>query len=137
MLKWPKSWERWYRWALPIYWIVLFCATHYQKPPGLLPIPQSDKVAHFVAFALLAFFFWKYAESRGRRLTAGFAWITLAVLSAYAALDEYLQRFVNRYVSLTDWIADVAGIVVVLLVLEVRRRRVRALPDIEADTRES
>ncbi len=133
MLKWPKSWGRWYRWALPVYWILLFCATHDPKPPRLVPVPQSDKVAHFIAFALLAFLFWKFHESGRCRITARFVWLAVAVLTAYAALDEYLQQFVNRHTSFADWIADLAGIVVVLLVLEVRRRRrasqARANPD--------
>jgi VanZ family protein len=123
MLRWPKSWERFFRWALPVYWILLFAATHYPAPPGLVPIPQSDKVMHFVCFGLLGLLFWLYAESGGRRVTARFVWIALVVLAAYAALDEYLQQFVNRVTSLADWLADVAGITVVLLLLELRRRR--------------
>ncbi len=137
MLKWPKSWGWWYRWALPVYWILLFCATHYRKPPRFAPVPQSDKVAHFAAFGLLAFLFWKFRESRGGRITAHFVWFTVAVLTAYAALDEYLQRFVNRYTSFADWIADLAGIVVVVLVLEARRRRRRLQTDVNSDQAES
>jgi VanZ family protein len=133
MLKWPKSWKWWYRRALPVYWILLFCATHYPKLPSVVSVPQSDKVAHFVAFGLLAFLLWKYVESRGRRTTGFFVWMAFVVLTAYAALDEYLQRFVNRSVSLADWIANVAGIVAVLLVLELRRRWRASHPDENPD----
>ena len=123
MPKWLRSRKHWYRRALPVYWIVLFCATHYPTLGLPAPIPQSDKVAHFVAFGLLAFLFWKCVESFDRKLSGRFVWVAFVVLGAYAALDEYLQQFVNRYTSLADWLADLAGVSVVLLALEVHRRR--------------
>ena len=121
MLKWSKSWEHWYRRALPAYWVYLFCVTHLPKPQ-LLGVSSEDKLAHIVSFGLLAFLFWKFAESFNRRLSNRFVWIALIVLAAYATLDEYLQQFVNRYTCLPDWIANLTGIVVVLLALELHRR---------------
>lgn len=123
MLKWLSSWKHWYRVALPIYWILLFGATHYPQPRLPALIPQSDKVIHFLAFGLLAFLFWKCVESLDRQLSGRFVWVAFTVLIAYAALDEYLQQFVNRYPSLADWLADLAGIGAVLLGLELQRRR--------------
>jgi VanZ family protein len=123
MLKWLRSRKHWYRPALPLYWILLFSATHYPKVPLPAPIPQTDKVVHFAAFGLLAFLLWKCVESFDRQLSGRFVWIAWVVLGAYAALDEYLQQFVNRQTSLADWLADLAGISSVLLVLEVHRRR--------------
>jgi VanZ family protein len=49
-------------------------------------------------------------------------WSALAVLVLYAALDEWLQGFIGRSAALTDWLADVLGAVLVLAVLEWRRR---------------
>jgi len=122
MLKWSRSWEHWYRRALPAYWVFLFCATHFPRPrlPGELP--AADKLVHVVGFGLLAFLFWRFAESFNRDLSARFFWLALLVLSAYAAADEYLQQFVNRQTSRLDWLADVAGILLVLVPLELRRR---------------
>jgi VanZ family protein len=123
LLKWLRSRKLWYRQALPVYWILLFGATHYPKARLPASIPQSDKVVHFAAFGLLAFLFWKCVESFDRSLSGRFVWVAFVVLGAYAALDEYLQQFVNRYPSLTDWLADLAGVSSVLLALEVHRRR--------------
>lgn len=121
MRDWSRAWGHWYRRALPAYWIFLFCATHLPKPklPGAA---ASDKSVHLFAFAILAFLFWRCAESVHERLSARFVWVALVILGAYAALDEYLQRFVNRSTSVFDWLADLAGIVVVLALLEIRRR---------------
>lgn len=123
MPKWSKSWERFYRRVLPAYWVFLFCSTH--LPQAQLPkeVPQADKLVHFVAFGLLGFLFWRCAESIERNLSARFVWIAFLTLGMYAALDEYLQQFVNRTTSLTDWLADLAGIALALIVLEVLRRR--------------
>ncbi len=132
MWKWSTAWEHWYRRALPAYWIFLFCATHLPKArlPGV--IPREDKLAHFLAFGALAFLFWKFAQSFDRKLSARFIWIAGIVLGGYAALDEYLQQFVNRHTSLNDWLADLVGIGVVLLVLEILRRRDNARPDTDS-----
>jgi VanZ family protein len=126
MLNWSTARKQWYRRALPAYWIFLFCATHFPRPelPG---VPASDKLAHLGAFAALAFLFWRCVESFHRKLSGRFVWIAFAGLAAYAAVDEYLQRFVNRGPSLDDWFADLAGIAAVLAILE-RRRRLTASP---------
>lgn len=113
--------DHWYRRALPAYWIFLACATHF---PGLkLPggIPSSDKIAHTVAFALLAFLFWRFVESFRRPVAVGFVWRAGLILAAYAAVDEYTQRYVGRGVDIVDWLCGVWGMTVVLAVLEWRR----------------
>jgi VanZ family protein len=112
---------KWFRIALPVYWLALIVATHY--PQVRLPdeIPQSDKIVHATAFGVLALLFWMFLKSR-RPLNAASVWIAALVLIPYAALDEYLQQFVGRDTDLMDWIADLIGIGCVLLVLELRRR---------------
>ncbi len=117
-------WARWYRRALPTYWIFLFCLTHLPKLSLGTRVPENtDKLAHFVAFALLAFVYWRFNESFARPVSARFVWAAALLLSAYAALDEYLQQYVNRTPSINDWLANVAGIVTVLATFEIRRRR--------------
>jgi VanZ family protein len=105
--------------ALPIYWVLLFVATHYPRVriPG--EIPQSDKVVHFAAFGVLAFLYWHFARARG----AAFVWTSAAILIAYAALDEYLQQFFDRHTDLMDFVANTLGVVAVLGALELHRRR--------------
>ncbi|RMF74578.1 MAG: VanZ family protein [Planctomycetota bacterium] len=121
----PSAWRDWYRRLLPSYWVFLFVCTH--LPKARLPGPaDSDKAAHMLAFGLLAFCYWKFAETFGRPVSEQLVWHAVLVLTAYAAFDEYLQRFVGRSPSLEDWIADVCGIVAVLATLEFLRRRAAA-----------
>lgn len=124
------AWTEWYRRALPAYWISLFCLTHFPRLRLDVPIRASDKLAHLAAFALLAFLFWRFAETIRRPLSARFVWIAGFWLTVYAALDEYLQQFVGRGTDLIDWLFDLAGIAVVLALLEWRRRRAVAKPSI-------
>ena len=117
----PSTKARLIRIALPAYWGALAFATHYPRVriPG--EIPDSDKLVHFAAFGLLALLFWLF-RTGVRPLTARDVWIAAAVLIAYATLDEYTQQFVGRYTDVADWIANLTGIITVLVVLEVRRR---------------
>jgi len=104
--------------ALPVYWVALFIATHYPRVhiPGELP--HSDKLVHFAAFGLLAFLFWR----AWKPTTPRFIGWAAPLLIGYAALDEWLQQFVGRFTDGSDFIANTAGIVVVLGVLEAMRR---------------
>ena len=116
------AWDRWNRRALPAYWLFLFCATH--LPALQLPeVAPSDKLAHFVAYGLLAFLFWRFCEALSRPLSAYFIWIAATVLIAYAVFDEFLQTFTGRTAGLVDGVCDAAGVVVVLGVLEWLRRK--------------
>lgn len=122
----PQSaWTHWYRRVLPAYWIFVFCSTHFPKLSleGLgFFFPTSDKVIHAIAFALLAFLFWRFVETFRRPLSGRFVWIALFWLSLYAAVDEYLQGFVGRRVDIWDWLYGEFGMVIVLALLEWRRR---------------
>lgn len=111
-----------FRAALIAYWPALFTATHYPKLELGGSIHVSDKVLHAVAFGLLAFFYWMFRRTLRRPISATFLPRALIVLILYAALDEFLQQFVNRTTDFYDWLADVAGISAVLLALELHRR---------------
>lgn len=122
MLGTPQAWRHWYQRALPAYWLFLFCGTHL---PGLHVgggIPGSDKLLHAGAFAALAFFYWQFCASVYGQLSSWFVWKAGVVLGLYAAFDEYTQQFVGRRVDIRDYLCGLAGIVVVLAVLEWRRR---------------
>jgi VanZ family protein len=116
-------WAHWYRRALPAYWFFLFCLTHFPKLEIGLDVPKSDKLAHLGAFGILAFLFWRFAESIQGPVSTRFVYLAAIVLCAYGAADEWLQQFVGRSTDFTDWLCDAAGIVVVLALLEWRRRR--------------
>ena len=120
--RWSPAWVHWYRRVFPAYWIFLFLTTH--LPNLILKIPlSSDKRAHVIAFGILAFLFWRFVETFRRPVPPTLVYYAGAVLFLYASLDEYLQQFVGRGTEWGDWFADLAGIVVVLVALEVRRRR--------------
>jgi VanZ family protein len=116
----PRLQDRVARVALPVYWALLAVATHYPRVriPG--EIPHSDKLVHFTAFGLLALLWWMFFRARGPR----FVWTSAAILIPYAAVDEYTQQYFGRYTDLMDFIANTAGVVVVLAAVELRRRSV-------------
>jgi VanZ family protein len=111
--------------VLPAYGIFLFCLTHFPNLEVDVPIRAPDKLAHVGAFGLLAFLFWRFAQTLWYPLSNRFVLAAAGCLAAYAALDEYLQGFVGRSTDLVDWLCDVGGIAVVLGLLEWRRRRAR------------
>ena len=72
----------------------------------------SDKVAHFVEYAILAFLF--YRGERGERWRMGVpAWVlVIAAGLVIAMIDEYHQRYIpGRDSNFVDWAADAAGII--------------------------
>lgn len=121
-----SAWTHWYQRALPAYWIFLFFTTHLPNLRLGGPVRWSDKLMHIGAFAVLAFLFWRFAETVRRPLSGRFIWIAFLWLMAYAAFDEYTQRFAGRGLELADFLCDLVGIGLVLIALEWRRRRLPA-----------
>jgi len=118
-----SRWTHFYRRALPAYWIFLFCATHFPRLQISGPVPDIDKLLHAVCFGLLAFLLWRFTETFRPPASTRTFWMILLILAGYGVLDEWLQGLVGRGTDLADWVADVSGVLVVLLVLETRRRR--------------
>jgi len=138
----------WLRRAWLTYWAVLFVVMHVPVPERIVPtLHVSDKVIHFLAYLVLTIVGGIAVCVRGRRDgvgqgssgagAAGSAGRAVAcrrllalwagVYVAYAAVDEWLQQFVNRTTSLTDWYADVAGVATgTLMLLLLRPARFRS-----------
>ena len=117
-----SPWRHWYRRVLPAYWVYLFCITHFpglQVRMGSLPI---DKVLHALFFGLLAFLFWRFAETFRKPAPGWLALVALVWIGAYAAADEWTQDYFRRGTDPEDWVADMVGVAAVLGVLEWRRR---------------
>jgi VanZ family protein len=91
------------------YWLVLFAATHVPSDFPAVPSAQWDKVAHFVAYALLGAGFAMAWQLASGRLTLRQLLTTWIVVVVYGALDEWTQSFVGRDTSFFDWMADAAG----------------------------
>ena len=93
---------------LVCYWIALFVATHVPMPGSMHHVPHGDKLAHFAAYAGLAFLFAFALQGRNVSLV-GYACV-LGVVAAYGLVDEGIQWLMpSRSASIKDWIADVAG----------------------------
>lgn len=124
-LRRAEPWRHWYRRALPAYVVFLVICTH--LPRLQLAGAQSDKKAHLVAFALLAFLFWRFCETFRAPGASFWVWAWLALVS-FAAVDEYTQQFVGRSTDVNDWYMDMLGITLMLAALELLRRLRPAAP---------
>lgn len=85
--------------------------------PDQPPLPVSDKIQHLTAFAALT--------GLGTAAYPGSAPLRLGLgLAAFGAVTEMAQTIpgLNRHGSLADWVADAAGISVVLITLILVRR---------------
>lgn len=105
------------------YWVLLFGATHVPVPGAGRPLlPHLDKLVHAVIYFLLTWLGGRHLLARGTEIpTRSLLWWA-AAYAVYAALDEWLQQFVSRTMSLGDWLADVAGIAGATLMLARRSR---------------
>jgi VanZ family protein len=117
-------WRHWYQRALPIYWLFLLLTTHLPRLTLDTGIPNDDKLAHFCAFGLLAFLFWRCRQTLSRPIGPRFAPAAAAWIALYAAIDEYTQPWVGRSGDVRDWVADMSGAAAVVLLLELHRRGV-------------
>ena len=117
----PRSW-----WVWVGYWAVLFVIMHVPPPELARRLGGADRVAHFAAYFILASLgAYHLRRSRGGSIVAALmGWAVVYV--AWAALDEWLQRFVSRTPSYTDWLADVGGVLVATGIAMAWGRRSRA-----------
>ena len=100
-----------------IVWVAALIATH--APANRLPrVGVSDKVLHAVGYFILTGVFWLTLQVHGVAGAKRIACIFFAML-AYAAIDEMTQPLVGRDNSIYDWLADVAGTIAALTLLEL------------------
>ena len=102
-----------------IFWlaVVVALAMALNPQPPHIPGPRSDKLQHFALFfgltglALAAY-------SRARLIPLALA------LTGFGALIEFLQMIpaLHRSAELLDWVADTAGVVLVVALAALRRR---------------
>ncbi len=130
--RWPRS-----RWVWIGYWVSLFVVMHVPvECGGPTLVPHGDKIIHFGLYYLLAWLGGRHQlAARRRQRAAGSSLrgyphglkpaarclLWAVVYAAYAALDECLQPFVGRTMSLGDWIADLIGISLATLTITLRR----------------
>lgn len=110
-------------WVWIGYWAGLFIVMH--VPIGGTAariVGKSDWIVHFALYFVLAWLGGRYifAPDRGASIRTALGWAVVYAL--YAATDEWLQQFVGRTTSLTDWLWDLVGIAAATAVLALRQR---------------
>ena len=115
-------------WMAAIYW--LSDQPHLPHPARKLGLSDYlfDYSAHAFTFGFLAILAWRVIGVRPSDLPNVFsvspALSTGAFAALYALCDEIHQIFVpGRWATLRDWLADVAGILIVVGLLALWRRR--------------
>lgn len=119
--RWLRSAPLWQA-ALAIYWLGLVVGTHVPSDTPLVPGGQFDEVVHFAAFAILAILLattWQLSSGWLTRAHLTWAWATIAL---FAAVDELTQSLFGRESSGRDWLVDVVGALVGLMLFAWCRR---------------
>ncbi len=113
-----RSW-----WLWSGYWLCLFGITHIPLAGrGPLVVQHGDKAIHFGLYFILTWLGGHHLFVSSGRPTITRLVVWGLVYAAYATLDECLQAFVGRSMTLGDWLANLAGIVVGTVWLLFKRR---------------
>ena len=123
---------------LVIYWISMYVGTHVPTLPSVIA-DHADKLIHCCAYGGLAFLLILAIGSR-RSITFRqliFVWLFVA---GYGVFDEVTQPLVGRHADLVDWVADIFGAAIGLLIGwpiaargELWFRRIFRLPTVAPD----
>jgi VanZ family protein len=109
--------------ALVIYWLAMFIGTHIPLSVPTVGGKPVDKYLHFAAYFGLTVLLIGVFRCLRVRLRWKHFFLALALLVVYAALDEWLQKFVNRSCDAEDFVADSAGVLTALGLYLVTHRR--------------
>ena len=102
------------------YWLVIFGGTH---TPGN-PFPgggHRDKLAHFGAFAGLAFLLCG-SVACFRPMRPAYYGAILGLVACYGIIDELTQLLVSRTADPLDWVADMSGAIFGMVIFAVGLR---------------
>lgn len=91
------------------YVILLVVATHVPGPERFVGRGQSDKLLHFIAYALLGGLVTATLASTGRATRSNLRLVTVSLI-LFAAADETTQPLFRRTADPVDWAFDVLGI---------------------------
>ncbi len=102
------------------YFVILFTATHIPVDPSEV-VDVSDKILHFSGYAtltVLVLIGWEFTIGVLEPKHYFAVWLAGTL---YGAFDEITQIPVGRTCDMNDWLADVTGIVIGLLVFRLGR----------------
>lgn len=106
--------------GLLLYIPTIFVLTHIPIPKMVRTAGVSDKMMHFLAYMILAFFLWMVISSEKRvHWLKSRVWIAIGISLLYSIADEYLQTFVNRNANILDLTANMAGVFTCLIILTI------------------
>jgi hypothetical protein len=104
--------------GLFLYWPGIFIATHVPINRMVRQAGLSDKALHFCGYLVLAFFIFAAVSPYKKLNWLNIKpWIVLLVVTIYAAVDEYLQQFVNRSPDFLDFVANMSGALTAMIIL--------------------
>ena len=105
----------------------MFVATHWPdinryRPETGWPIPAFGTVMHVGVYVGWAVMWWWVLSAGGRRVSrTAVNWLVLGG-TLYAAFDEITQALVGRTPTLDDFVADIVGLIVATITLQVWQR---------------
>ena len=108
--------------ALLLYWPVLFVVGHIPIPQIVYKAQVSDKTLHLVAYLILAFLLW-FAASPDKKIDWNKAavWWVLLITAGYGGADEILQSYTGRSCDINDFLADLVGVALGLILFSFLR----------------
>lgn len=115
------------RWALILYWIAMFVATHWPDinrymPDTGWPFPHFDAVMHAIVYAGWVGMWWWFLSAGDRRMgRAAIGWILVGGV-LWAVFDELTQALVARSPTLVDLVCDLIGMLLAIFILSLWQR---------------
>ncbi len=100
--------------------VIVFTHLPQETMPSSLQEDGVEKLQHVLAYGVITFLFLISLRTSPTMLSA---LLLFLVVSAIGAFDELTQPFVNRTASVTDFVADIVGILAVLFFSTMLRRR--------------
>jgi hypothetical protein len=81
---------------------------------------MHDKLLHFLEYLILVFLLWFAISPDGKvRWSRTAVWRIVFVLACYGALDELLQAYAGRSCDLTDFLANMVGVLTGLIMFSI------------------
>ena len=99
--------------------VLVFTHLPQETMPSSLQEDGVDKLQHVLAYGVITFLFLISLRTSPTMLSALLLFLVVSTISAF---DELTQPFANRTASVTDFVADIVGILSALLFFTVRRQ---------------
>lgn len=100
------------------FWILAFTATHIPIPKEPIVTPDyADKVIHFGIYCMLVLLCGRFVMKSNQRLQHSGVWSIALVFTLYGLFDEWSQAYVGRDTNFWDFLANLSGVIVGVIVL--------------------